>query len=698
MRLINLILCTTSSWKHKYSLLRILIVFPSMIAVTKVIFLFSEEDHDFDSLKVNSLTNENCSVGKKHEKDTMKERQNKKFTPKESYNIFVVENIEKYPIILEIITEKINKTQSDIVIVLKNTKYSEFKIFDNFLKTCYLPQETFSINHFVLILYFLDSLKVVFNINFTKIINYLFYNLNIFCKNEMNIQMKFWIDFLVSNEDSLNFFNMVFGIYLAYLNFNNAYILNDYINFESYLSFETYDFLLTNKKYRILKIDETFLNIILARETENFFIIVFLALFNAEVIFIEKYDLLDAKSLDKCLFMITNSVDAIVFYDISIEDSVISFINSNNISKKITYLYFYCYSFTEITDILNNSLGIKKVFLVDWLKNHNLQYLSSESSESIDKLKLLINEKSLNIEIIEKNFQRIPNKNEVKYLSIRYTNAKIENLCTLKNHVIMNIKSLKIFQSEVTFEALINIDDFPYIKELELNKVEIIQIIENFEINQNNQSLLNLKIIAPKISIKTKIYDFIHCFNKLESLNLYLDEDLIGKEKCSTVLFRSAKDLNLLTFVCTKVTIMAITELSYFKNTKKIEFREIKQLDFYETDRFCFNFMHLENIEFEKCKFKDIEFNQLFYRVKEYNIKSISLIDCSLTDMDIIFIFELKSLTFFNIYGFYLKNSSILRFKRNNFLALKLFNISLSCDKKSNSNLAILNEEFSSIL
>ncbi|TBU08627.1 hypothetical protein CWI36_0114p0030 [Hamiltosporidium magnivora] len=672
MRLINLILCTTSSWKHKYSLLRILIVFPSMIAVTKVIFLFSEEDHDFDSLKVNSLTNENCSVGKKHEKDTMKERQNKKFTPKESYNIFVVENIEKYPIILEIITEKINKTQSDIVIVLKNTKYSEFKIFDNFLKTCYLPQETFSINHFGLILYFLESLKVVFNINFTKIINCLFYNLNIFCKNEMNIQMKFWIDFLVSNEDSLDFFNMVFDIYLAYFGINNAYILNDYINFESYFLFETYDFLLTNKKYRILKIDETFLNIILAREIDNFFITVFLALFNAEVIFIENYNLLDTKALDKCLFMITNSVNTIVFYDISIEDSVISFINSNNIFKKITYLYFYCYSFTEITDVLNKSLGIKKVFLVDWLENQNLQYLSSESSESIDKLKLLINEKSLNIGIIEKNFSEdselkspeyylienfnqnkhvllqkdkmskikvlarfnfkysycscfgfLTDKNEVKYLSIRYTNAKIENLCTLKNHVIMNIKSLKIFQSEVTFEALINIDDFPYIKELELNKVEIIQIIENFEINQNNQSLLNLKIIAPKISIKTKIYDFIHCFNKLESLNLYLDEDLIGKEKCSTVLFRSAKDLNLLTFVCTKVTIMAITELSYFKNTKKIEFREInregffsglflnhellrlatlifKSCDFYETDRFCFNFMHLENIEFEK--------------------------------------------------------------------------------------------------
>ncbi|TBU09193.1 hypothetical protein CWI39_0096p0020 [Hamiltosporidium magnivora] len=593
MRLINLILCTTSSWKHKYSLLRILIVFPSMIAVTKVIFLFSEEDHDFDSLKVNSLTNENCYVGKKYEKDTMTERQTKKFSLKERYNIFVVENIEKYPIIFKRITEKVDKTQSDIVIVLKNTKYSEFKIFDNFLKTCYLSQETFSINHFVLILYCLDSLK----------------NLNIFCKNIMNIQMKFWIDFLVSNEDSLNFFNMVFGIYLAYLNFNNAYILNDYINFESYFLFGTYDFLLTNKNYRILKIDETFLNIILARETDNFFITVFLALFNAEVIFIENYDLLDAKSLDKCLFMITNSVDAIVFIDISIKDSVISFINSNNIFKKITYLYFYCYSFTEITDVLNKSLGIKKVFLVDWLENHNLQYLSSESSESIDKLKLLINEKSLNIGIFEKNFSEdsklkspeyflIENFNQNKhvllqkdkmskikvlarfnfkysycscfgFLTDKNENAKIENLCTLKNHVIMNIKSLKIFQSEVTFEALINIVDFPCIKELELNEVEIIQIIENFEINKNNQSLLNLKIIAPKISMKTKIYDFIHCFNKLESLNLYLDEDLIGKEKCSTVLFRSAKDLNLLTFVCTKVTIMAITELSYFKNTKK---------------------------------------------------------------------------------------------------------------------------------
>ncbi|TBU20686.1 hypothetical protein CWI38_0034p0020 [Hamiltosporidium tvaerminnensis] len=524
-----------------------------MIAVTKVIFLFSEEDHDFDSLKVNSLTNENCYVGKKYEKDTMTERQTKKFSLKERYNIFVVENIEKYPIIFKRITEKVDKTQSDIVIVLKNTKYSEFKIFDNFLKTCYLPQETFSINHFVLILYFLDSLKVVFNINFTKIINCLFYNLNIFCKNEMNIQMKFWIDFLVSNEDSLNFFNMVFDIYLAYFGINNAYILNDYINFESYFLFETYDFLLTNKKYRILKIDETFLNIILAREIDNFFITVFLALFNAEVIFIEKYDLLDAKSLDKCLFMITNSVDAIVFIDISIKDSVISFINSNNIFKKITNLYFYCYSFTEITDVLNKSLGIKKVFLVDWLENQNLQYLSSESSESIDKLKLLINEKSLNIGIIEKNFSEdselkspeyylienfnqnkhvllqkdkmskikvlarfnfkysycscfgfLTDKNEVKYLSIEYTNAKIENLCTLKNHVIMNIKSLKIFQSEVTFEALINIVDFPYIKELELNKVEIIQIIENFETDKNNQSLLNLKIIAPKISMKTK--------------------------------------------------------------------------------------------------------------------------------------------------------------------------------------------------
>ncbi|KAK1348782.1 hypothetical protein LUQ84_001933 [Hamiltosporidium tvaerminnensis] len=334
---------------------------------------------------------------KKHEKDSMEEKQNKKFNPKESYNIFVVENIEKYPIIFKRITEKIDKTQSDIVIVLKNTKYSEFKIFDNFLKTCYLPQETFSINHFGLILYFLESLKVVFNINFTKIINCLFYNLNIFCKNEMNIQMKFWIDFLVSNEDSLDFFNMVFDIYLAYFGINNAYILNDYINFESYLSFETYDFLLTNKKYRILKIDETFLNIILAREIDNFFITVFLALFNAEVIFIENYNLLDTKALDKCLFMITNSVNTIVFYDISIEDSVISFINSNNIFKKITNLYFYCYSFTEITDVLNKSLGIKKVFLVDWLENQNLQYLSSESSESIDKLKLLINEKSLNI-------------------------------------------------------------------------------------------------------------------------------------------------------------------------------------------------------------------------------------------------------------------------------------------------------------
>ncbi|TBU20974.1 hypothetical protein CWI38_0006p0120 [Hamiltosporidium tvaerminnensis] len=596
-----------------------------MIAVTKVIFLFSEEDHDFDSLKVNSLTNENCYVGKKYEKDTMTERQTKKFSLKERYNIFVVENIEKYPIIFKRITEKVDKTQSDIVIVLKNTKYSEFKIFDNFLKTCYLSQETFSINHFVLILYCLDSLK----------------NLNIFCKNIMNIQMKFWIDFLVSNEDSLNFFNMVFGIYLAYLNFNNAYILNDYINFESYFLFGTYDFLLTNKNYRILKIDETFLNIILARETDNFFITVFLALFNAEVIFIENYDLLDAKSLDKCLFMITNSVDAIVFIDISIKDSVISFINSNNIFKKITNLYFYCYSFTEITDVLNKSLGIKKVFLVDWLENQNLQYLSSESSESIDKLKLLINEKSLNIGIIEKNFSEdselkspeyylIENFNQNKHvllqkdkmskikLNIYLSNIECKNrkLMYLKKSCHYELKSLKIFQSEVTFEDLINIVDFPCIKELELNEVEIIQIIENFEINKNNQSLLNLKIIAPKISMKTKIYDFIHCFNKLESLNLYLDEDLIGKEKCSTVLFRSAKDLNLLTFVCTK-------------------------------------------------------FNRYGYN----------------------FIFELKSLAYFNLYGCEIENLSIFRFKRNNFLALKL-DISLSCDEKLNSNLKIVYEKF----
>ncbi|KAK1348777.1 hypothetical protein LUQ84_001928 [Hamiltosporidium tvaerminnensis] len=360
--------------------------------------------------------------------------------------------------------------------------------------------------------------------------------------------------------------------------------------------------------------------------------------------------------------MITNSVNTIVFYDISIEDSVISFINSNNIFKKITNLYFYCYSFTEITDVLNKSLGIKKVFLVDWLENQNLQYLSSESSESIDKLKLLINEKSLNIGIIEKNFSEdselkspeyyliencnqnkhvllqkdkmskikvlarfnfkysycscfgfLTDKNEVKYLSIEYTNAKIRNLCTLKNHVIMNIKSLKIFQSEVTFEALINIVDFPCIKELELNEIEIIQIIQNFEINQNNQSLLNLKIIAPKISMKTKIYDFIHCFNKLESLNLYLDEDLIGKEKCSTVLFRSVKDLNLLTFVCTKVTIMAITELSYFKNTKKIEFREINHEGFFSGLFLNHELLRVATLIFKSCDFmKLIDFALIF--------------------------------------------------------------------------------------
>ncbi|TBU20994.1 hypothetical protein CWI38_0004p0010, partial [Hamiltosporidium tvaerminnensis] len=108
----------------------------------------------------------------------------------------------------------------------------------------------------------------------------------------------------------------------------------------------------------------------------------------------------------------------------------------------------------------------------------------------------------------------------------------------------------------------------------------------------------------------------IHCFNKLESLNLYLDEDLIGKEKCSTVLFRSAKDLNLLTFVCTK-------------------------------------------------------FNRYGYN----------------------FIFELKSLAYFNLYGCEIENLSIFRFKRNNFLALKL-DISLSCDEKLNSNLKIVYEKF----
>ncbi|KAK1349141.1 hypothetical protein LUQ84_001823 [Hamiltosporidium tvaerminnensis] len=215
------------------------------VTANKVVFIFSEFGKEYSIVEKNNLERnfksettfpKNSYLDKKR-RVSYNINASKKI--KLSNKIFVVDNIEKYPLRFLKITDEIYNSQKKINIFLNNSKLAEYIQFDNFMKTYYSPQKSFSVENFMYILYLLNYLKVEFNTNLKKIIYSLINNLKNLCFKPENCFDEIICKFIITDEFSFTLFKFVLSEFKISYFYENELLLTFF--------YETVDYMLPNR-------------------------------------------------------------------------------------------------------------------------------------------------------------------------------------------------------------------------------------------------------------------------------------------------------------------------------------------------------------------------------------------------------------------------------------------------------------------
>ncbi|TBU09644.1 hypothetical protein CWI36_0012p0010 [Hamiltosporidium magnivora] len=281
---------------------------------------------------------------------------------------------------------------------------------------------------------------------------------------------------------------------------------------------------------------------------------------------------------------------------------------------------------------------------------------------------------------------------------------------------IMIISSSKIF-----FTCLMDILALPNLKELILEPVEIIEELKNVESFQENKSISILKIIYPKVSKKSIIYDFVENLYESKYLYIYFKQKGIRYDTISLLKNRIMKKLNFLLFSNNKITNYDICELNFLKNSETIEFNNVysvgflrslflgvklfrikslifKCCAFYNADKKSIRSDELETIEFHMCTFNYMSLSDIFHNDFKSRIKHLDFRECLISLRDILWLNSLNFLAGMIFMYCRFEDVALISFKRKEFTYLHSLQLNFESLQSDYEIINCLNEEFGDVI
>ncbi|TBU20706.1 hypothetical protein CWI38_0031p0020 [Hamiltosporidium tvaerminnensis] len=583
------------------------------VTANKVVFIFSEFGKEYSIVEKNNLERnfksettfpKNSYLDKKRRSYNINASKKIKLSNK----IFVVDNIEKYPLRFLKITDEIYNSQKKINIFLNNSKLAEYIQFDNFMKTYYSPQKSFSVENFMYILYLLNYLKVEFNTDLKKIIYSLINNLKNLCFKPENCFDEIICKFIITDEFSFTLFKFVLSEFKISYFYENELLLTFF--------YETVDYMLPNRN-----------NYFFGNE-------------NKRILF----------------YFVTKpqNIDSVILYHVEINESLI-FQRFSYSFVETLYQPFDDKLFGKLKENRpgEDEMGNERSKFL-FLKNFNpkeTKFFKTEDNNlyelNIEFINVIFDKFIVNNEYLNKNINILNFKNsKIDYNEL----LEISSVLTLKEiektkcEIIESKKIRKLSQKNFSVTSLQIYDT----RISNMNKIyDFIHSLKNLNYLDlsNNTSKNFVENIPNSISRTEKNLDVFFFSNMLRA---------VWEIKEVSYFFGSKR------ITLGKISIPYFFKILFLnEELKNLDSLSLSECDFTHDDKESFCFTNINEIEFFNCKIHKLEFHELFSRNIKYSINSVtinnldhmSFENCSLT-APAIFAFnrcDFKHLRFFTI-------------------------------------------------